>query len=76
MPTAPFCQKPFIVTNEFTAAISTPRTRQKAGTAFCCVAPSSPPSRHRVTDASYSLMIRPREISGELGETPTPFREV
>ena len=26
----PFCQKPFIVTNEFTAAISTPQTRQKA----------------------------------------------
>ena len=28
--TAPFCRKPFIVTNEFTAAISTPQTRQKA----------------------------------------------
>ena len=28
--TSPFCQKPFIVTNEFTAAISTPQTRQKA----------------------------------------------
>ena len=81
----PFCQKPFIVTNEFTAAISTPQTRQKAlldddddddddATTTTCVCATAffvvhPPPR-RVTGASYSLMIRSRKASGGFGETP------